>query len=252
MVAFNAAARVRWVQSQPLQIRRLQRCHKADYSCGFQHIKWGCFIKKAPRSCFCSTIRAPTDWIFFLFSTYKSCCACWNTQKNRVCFWIHIYTLLVPTLLQQGHADGQFLFTIFSAFYFPSIQLKIITFKKKNQTSVTRTCHRVKLTFYALFIKVSVRLCGILVADKDPFSKPSNIWELTIKRLKSAAATSGGGVKLKWKWQVRRNSCEKDAVEFVFRKGHSGISEVARSHGRNVYPALSVCAACCANGSTRL
>lgn len=38
----------------------------------------------------------------------------------------------MPTLLQQGHADGQFLFTIFSAFYFPSIQLKIITFKKKS------------------------------------------------------------------------------------------------------------------------
>lgn len=81
------------------------------------------------------------------------------------------YTLFMRTLLQQGHTDGHFLFTNFPAFYFPSIQLKKITLKK-NQPSVTRTRHPVKLTFYALFIKVAVWLCGILVADKDRFQNP--------------------------------------------------------------------------------
>lgn len=186
------------------------------------------------------------------FSTYKSCCARWNTrdvlkiERDLNTF----YTLFIRTWLQQGHTDGHFLSTNFPAFYFQSIQLKIIALKKTNfhYKNPSSTHTDLLCSFY--------QSCCVAVwyfsCRQGPFSKPSNIWELTIKRLKSAAATSCIVIKLKWKRQVRRNGCEMDVVEFVLWKGHSRISEVARSHRRNVYPAMPVSAACCANDSTRL
>lgn len=123
MVAFNAAARVRCVQSQRFQIRQLRRRRKADYSRGFQHIKWGCFIKKAPRSWFSSAIRAPTDWIFFLHIKVVVLSETPEMFLKIEHVLTTFHTLFMRTLLQQGHTDGHFLFTNSPAFYLPSIQL---------------------------------------------------------------------------------------------------------------------------------
>lgn len=96
------------------------------------------------------------------FFTYKSCCVCWNRRdafKNRAWFKYILYSVHVNIVATRTHWWTSFFFTNFPAFYFPSIQLKIIPLKKSNFRCKNPSLSQTDL----LCSLLSKLLCGCVV-----------------------------------------------------------------------------------------